>query len=403
MAHPLSLLGWPLILCLALLAVVSSAAVFRYWNRFPGSTLVRNGARLALLVVAQVSTVLLVLALVNDQLLYYTSWPGVGGADATGAIVQAYGQGAPARPSRGSARPRLHVSPLRLVDPPRGHGSLGQLQVLGVANWSSRQQWSTRGKVLSVSIHGDQSGLGQQAYVYLPPQYFQRGWAHHRFPAVEVLTGYPGSAQAQLTVFNLPGIALKQVRQHHSTPMIYVMLEPAVVPPRDTECTDIPQGPQVETFLADEAPSALQAAFRVEPSDWGVMGYSTGGYCATKIVMSHLAEFRAGASLSGYYHTLHDVTTGNLWGGSRELQHFNDPEWLLKHNPAPPVSLLITTSQQETRSDGYPDAMRFLHEVKAPMKVTAVIERHGGHDDATWIRELPTVVRWLSGHLATRA
>ena len=46
-------------------------------------------------------------------------------------------------------------------------------------------------------------------------------------------------------------------------PMILVMMRPTVAPPRDTECVDVPGGPQTETFFAKDLPDAVSAHYRV--------------------------------------------------------------------------------------------------------------------------------------------
>ncbi|CAM5397307.1 esterase [Streptomyces badius] len=45
-------------------------------------------------------------------------------------------------------------------------------------------------------------------------------------------------------------------------PMILVMLRPTVAPPRDTECVDVPGGPQTETFFAEDLPEAVTGTYR---------------------------------------------------------------------------------------------------------------------------------------------
>jgi hypothetical protein len=378
----MALLGTPLIVVLLLVAVLIPVATVLLWSRLGlgRSALLRNGGRIGMLLAGQAATVLLVAVLANDYGQFYTSWGDiVGTAGAPGTVVEHAGtaawRGLPA-------------------------GTAGRLRILGTTDWSTPAQRSTRGSVESVVIDGFGSGLSVPGYVYLPPEYFQARWAHRRFPAVEALSGYPGSASALMRRLDYPQLALDGVRHHLSAPMVYVMLSSTVAPPRDTECTDVPHGPQAQTFLAQEVPSAVQATLRVRRDDWGVVGDSTGGYCAAKIAMTHYGVFRGGVSLSGYYYARQDVTTGSLWGGSNTLRHLNDPEWMLAHRAAPPASLFLTISKQETRKDGYPDTMRFLHEARPPMHVTALIERSGGHNFGTWDRELPTALHWLSARLA---
>jgi Putative esterase len=396
----MALLGTPLIVVLALAAVLVPVATVLVWSRLGGPALLRNVMRVGMLLVGQVVTVLLVAVLANDYGQFYTSWGDIVGTAGGPAAVRNFGVGAAAAP-RSGGRPTVleHASTATWHGLPSG--TSGRMRVLGTTDWSTRAQRSTRGAVESIVIDGLGSGLSVPGYVYLPPQYFQPRWSHHRFPAVEALSGYPGSAPALMKRVDYPQLALDAVRRHLSAPMVYVMLSSTVAPPRDTECTDVPHGPQAQTFLAQEVPSAVQAALRVRRDDWGVMGDSTGGYCAAKIAMTHYAVFRGGVSLSGYYFAREDVTTGSLWGGSKALRHLNDPEWMLAHRAAPPASLFVTISKQETRSDGYPDTMRFLHEVRPPMHVTALIEPTGGHNFRTWDRELPTALHWLSARLAT--
>jgi enterochelin esterase-like enzyme len=396
----MALLGTPLVVVLACVAVLTPVATVLMWSRVRGPRGVRVASRVGMLVAGQLASVLLVAALANDYGEFYSSWGDLMGHPGGTAALSTFSS-APAAGATGR-RAALSLEPHGSAGTDLRTGRTGRLQVLGVTGWSNRSQRTTRGLVESVVIGGLGSGLTAPAYVYLPPQYFQAAWAHRRFPTVEVLTGYPGSAESLVGRVDYPRLALSAVRGHRSGPMIYVMLSSTVVPPRDTECTDIPNGPQVETFLGKELPSAMQAAFRVRSGDWGIMGDSTGGYCAAKILMTDDTVFRAGVSLSGYYYARQDVTTGNLWGGSKALRIQNDPEWMLRRYPAPPVSLFVTISKQETSGAGYPDTKRFLSEVKPPMQVTALVLSHGGHNFGTWDRELPKALHWLSGRLTQR-
>lgn len=389
----MTLLGVPLLVTLAVVALLLPIATWLLWSRVRGPRPVRAGSRLGMLFAGQLATVLLVAALANDYGDFYTSWSDLFGdsGSTAGATILSAGGPAPVRASRGAGVTRMPPGTR-----PRDTRA-GELRVLGDTSFSTSAQWATRGRVESVMLTGRASGLSSQGFVYLPPQYFQPAFAHRRFPAVEVLTGYPGSAQGEVDHQNFPGHTLQQLQEHHIGPMVSIYLRSAVVATRDTECTDVPGGPQAQTYLSQDVPNVVQATLRVRPHDWGIMGYSTGGYCATKILMAHPDVFRTGVSQSGYYHTLEDPTTGNLWGGSTVLRQLNDPEWVVKHETPPPVSLMVTIGRQE---EGYADTMRFLHLIRPPMQVTAVVLPHGGHNFVTWGAELPRAFGWLWQHLA---
>jgi hypothetical protein len=182
-------------------------------------------------------------------------------------------------------------------------------------------------------------------------------------------------------------------------PMVLVLLRPSVTYPRDTECTDVPNGPHAFSYFAHDVPSTVSASFGLEPSSYGAIGDSTGAMCAVKLAVADPQQFTAAVSLSGYFHAVRDVTTGDLYGGSPEIRHLNDIVWRLRNLPLPAVSLMIATSLTERGADGYRSAQQLLGLVHAPMSADEIVLNRGGHNFETWTREIPSALRWLGGHL----
>jgi S-formylglutathione hydrolase FrmB len=187
-------------------------------------------------------------------------------------------------------------------------------------------------------------------------------------------------------------------------PMILVMLRPTVAPPRDTECVDVPGGPQTESFFARDLPDALRTHYRVaeKPGGFGIIGNSTGGYCALKIAMHHPGVYAAGAGLSAYYKAPIDATTGDLFQGDKGLRNRADLWWCLKHRPAPDTSLLVTSSR--SGESNYQATMRFIERVRATgrTRISSIILESGGHNFNTWRREIPATLEWIGGRLNGR-
>jgi S-formylglutathione hydrolase FrmB len=263
----------------------------------------------------------------------------------------------------------------------------------------SHQLRRGHGKLEAVTIRGAASGIAANAYVYLPPQYFQPASHNRRFPVAVVLAGYPGDAHNLVSLLDLPRMAANRIVRGRMQPMIFVMMASAVEPPRDTECTDIPGGPQVETYFAQDVPDAIKAAYRTEPQarGWSMMGYSTGGYCALKIAMGHSDRFRTAAALSPYYHALQDFTTGELYGHDKAFRNENDLLWRLQNNPPPPVNMLVTTTKLGDHD--FPDTMKFIKMVRAPAHIAYIELPVGGHAYPTWQQELPATLDWLGAHV----
>jgi len=367
---------------LGLLTVGLPVAAVVLWRRIPGPRPVVLSARLAAVVAAQLAAVLLVGVALNDYAYFYGSW-----GELWSSMTQTVDNRYPVSPvvygHRRTGTPAAGVTPVPSQVP----------RSIPAARWPKV------GRLESVHIQGDVSQLGTSAYVYLPPQYFQPRYRNTTFPAVEVFSGYPSTDTMLVQRLALQRKMATAIARHRARPMVLVMMRPTITLPRDTECTDVPGGPQVETFYAQDVPRAVAATYRVSSTGWGAMGASTGGYCATKLTMDYPVVFRAGVSMSGYYQALRDYTTGDLWGGSRQLRNLNSPEWRLRHQPAPPVSLLVTSSKDEAGPYGIRDTRRFLSLVRPPMQVSSIIAAGGGHTFSTWAPEVPQALHWLSDHL----
>ncbi|MET7289108.1 alpha/beta hydrolase-fold protein [Streptomyces sp. NPDC005573] len=292
-----------------------------------------------------------------------------------------------------------------VVDHAEG-GRGGPVEVLSssVVQGVNGSRPQTAGQVQQVDIVGRRTRIATPAYVYLPPEYFQPQYRTRTFPAAVVLTGYPGTAQSLVTKLHYPRTAQTLARSGRTQPMILVMLRPTVAPPRDTECVDIPHGPQTETFFAKDLPEAVLAHYRVgrRPGSWGIVGDSTGGYCALKLAMRHPDVYAAGAGLSPYYRAPLDPTTGDLFHGDVNLRNRADLWWLLRHEPAPDTSLLVTSSR--VGEHNYKDTLAFVRQVQAThrTRISSIILDSGGHNFNTWRREIPATLQWLGGRLVDR-
>jgi hypothetical protein len=380
----MSLLGWPLLAVLAVLAIGLPVATALLWARIRRPAWARTVARVGLLLGCQVAAVLLVAAGINDYGYFYGSWA---------EVVEAVPQNVGITPAHTGTASRVAA---RTGTNP---ASAGRITTTSDPTFSAPSQWAHKGRLEAVTLTGATSRLSSHGFIYFPPQYFQRAYARDRFPGVEVLTGYPGDAGNLAFQLRYENVLRSDMAQHRARPMVLVMLRSSVTYPRDAECTDIPAGPQALTYFAQDVPSQVSLRYRVHAVGWGAIGTSTGGYCAAKIAMTHPSVFFAAASLSGYYNALHDNTTGNLWGHSVVVRHLNNLQWRLRHLPAPPVSLLVTTGSDEYGPEGKTDTARFVHLAKPPLTVDEIVLPHGGHNFTSWKAELPACISWLSARL----
>ncbi|CNE28826.1 Conserved hypothetical protein (esterase?) [Mycobacterium tuberculosis] len=365
----MSLTGRPLMCLLIVAVVVVLVATVGGWERLAGPGARMLAARLGALVLCQVLVTLSVLVVVNRHFGFYGSWGELAGAAGVGGhVVQKQGRGG------GDVKAEL----------------IRRKPEVSIGGTAERD-----GKVETVDIRGLRSGLHARAYVYLPPQYFQAG-STRRFPVAVVFSGYPGAQRNLVTQVKVPQTARDEAKAGRIQPIVYVMLRPSMVKGRDTECMDVPGGPQTATFFTQDVPEAIRSIYRVSDDrrGWGVFGLSTGGYCSLKLAMRHSDVFSSAASLSGYYAAIKDITTGDLYGGSQVVRNENDLFWRLRHRPQPPISVLVTTSRVGEQNKD--ETQRFLSLVRPPMRASSLVLDSGGHNFQTWRRVLPQVLRWMS-------
>ncbi|MDJ0343979.1 alpha/beta hydrolase-fold protein [Streptomyces sp. H10-C2] len=358
-----------------LLAVIAAVVLFAVtvwlWPRLAKRSIPAVLGRIGMLLFTQFSMIAALGLAANYSFGFYASWADLFGQESQPGVVVNHAGGA--------------ANQLQVIDNLYVNVPGGSVPRVG-------------GQIQKVEFQGGASKIATPAYVYLPPEYFQD--AKRAFPASVILTGYPGTAEALFKKMKYPSIANQQVKDHKAKPTILIMMRPTVAPPRDTECMDIPGGPQTETFFTKDLRAAMSSRYRIggNARNWGIMGDSTGGYCALKFAMRHPDAYSTAVGLSPYYKAPHDPTTGDLFGGDKTLERQNNLSWRFKNLPHPSVNLLVTSSKQG--EPNYQETLKFIDAAKAPTKMSSIILDSGGHNFNTWAREIPPALEWLSGRLS---
>ncbi|GAA0684684.1 alpha/beta hydrolase-fold protein [Kitasatospora atroaurantiaca] len=363
----------------ALVSVLLIVGTVWLWPRLANRSWVAVCGRLGTILGTQLAVMVTLGLLANNYFAFYSSWADLLGTNNDGPVtIQNQMLG-------GGKHPGVQQISNENV---RGTNTVGR-------------EPAVVGKLERIRIPGASTGLATEGYVYLPPQYFQPDYQNKKFPAVIAITGFPGDAKNLITKLNYPSSELQLIKEGKSKPTVLVMMRPSPAMPRDTECEDIPGGPQSETYFAKDVPQAIRGSYRIADGagSWGVIGNSTGGYCALKLAMKHPDVFSAAVSLSGYYRAAEDPTTGDLFGGSQQRRDAADLDWRLANLPKPQVSLLVGGSK-EGDGDYYSATRKFIDGAKGgATKVSSITLETGGHNFNTWSRMLPASLGWLGEHL----
>jgi enterochelin esterase-like enzyme len=349
------------------LVLALSLATTLLWGPLGTTGIARWPLRGALLLAGQLSAVMLAGFILNRIYDFYVSWPELFGQHVRFSAAQ---------PDVGSLDAQLAPELGRAYR--TGHGILVPLPIAGYA-----------------------SGVrGLPAEVYLPPQYGDPSYASRTFPVVELLAGFPGSPATWTNVLHVTSTLDKEIAAGRSAPFIAVMPTMNIGKPRDAECVNVVNGPQIDTFLTDDVRTAVQHAFRAsaESQQWALMGYSTGGYCAANLAMRHPDKFPVAVSIAGYNAAVHDATTGDLFGHSQLIRDLNSPLWREQHMPAPVLDLLLIATKQDLIAN-YENQI-LAQAARSPLRIWTLTLPKGGHNAATFVAELPAAFVWLSHYVA---
>lgn len=259
---------------------------------------------------------------------------------------------------------------------------------------------SGHGHMESVLLPGRASGISRRGFVYLPPQYFEAKYAHVRFPVVELLHGSPGNPGNWVVQFNLAGIMDELIAKNLVGPMIVVM--PAMnAGTRSQECVDAP-GARDDTYISQDVPQDIRAHFRATtiPAEWGIGGYSSGGYCAANLALRHPADFGAAGIMDGYFRPTDGPAAAALhFNASAEAQ--NDPLTAAAHlargtGPLPALWVSSATGHSKYARG----AQAFVAALRGVEAVTFVRQPGAGHNFYAWRAVVPHLLSWMWTQLA---
>jgi enterochelin esterase-like enzyme len=267
------------------------------------------------------------------------------------------------------------------------------------------------GETVRLSITGRRSHITRTVYVFLPPQYFQASFRNHRFPAVELISGYPGEPQDWINVVGVVHAYETLLRDRGVQPVALVMPDPNGGPHISLQCLNIARGPQDATYLARDLPNYLSQTLRLQPSGraWGIAGYSEGGYCAANLALRYPDRYGYAGVLSGYF-TPGNVRLGHPAGmvdpfrGNSALRRENSP---LDRLSTLPLAVRIPKFWLGAGSYDHRDvdaAQAFQRQVLTRQpNVVLDIEQGGSHTMTTWRALVPPLLEWMTPKLAQAA
>ena len=292
---------------------------------------------------------------------------------------------------------------------PRGVPTQQLTAILGKVTGSKTA--AQLGETVRLSVTGSRSHIVRAVYVFLPPQYFQAAFRTRRFPAIELINGYPGQPQDWINVVGIVQAYETLLRDHRVQPVALVMPDPNGSRHVSLQCLNVVGGPQDATYLARDVPDYLSQTLRLQPSGpaWGIAGYSEGGYCAANLALLYPRQYGYAGVLSGYFVPSDDrlgnpLRLVNPFRGSAELRRMNSP---LDRVTALSLAVKIPQFWLGAGSSNHRDvsAAQSFQQVVLTRQPDVVldIEPGGTHTMATWRALVPPLLEWMTPNLEQAA
>lgn len=276
------------------------------------------------------------------------------------------------------------------------HGGTGNLGVIAAARTSAVGSGSLSG----IDLPGRLSGYNRNGLVYLPPQYNEAQYARVRFPVVELFHGTPGTPLTWNTLLHLTQVANSLLARHLIGPMVFVMPS---INGSGNNYQDCVNGPDTndDTYLTKDVRADVFARYRVshDPYEWGVSGYSSGGYCAANLALRHRGSFGAAAVIEGYFRAA-DGPAGGALHHSQPLEIANSPLYTAERltlNSGPLPAFWVSAGTND--KPDYPPAGMFVSALDRFEQVPFV-KLNAGDTANAWSTALPAALSWLWQQLA---
>jgi enterochelin esterase-like enzyme len=267
---------------------------------------------------------------------------------------------------------------------------------------------ATAGLTVRLSVPGRLSHITRTVYVYLPPQYFQKAYHNYRFPAIELIHGFPGTPLDWITVVGVTTTLQDLVSNNLAKPVVLVMPDANGGRAISLQCLNQVLGPQDATYLAEDLPAYIARSLRVQRPGlaWGIAGYSEGGFCAANLGLKYGKDFGFSGVLSGYFAPL-DNQTGHPpkptdpFDGNARLRRANTPDDLVDSLPGGTRIAQFwlgagTADHADLRAAAF---FQQLLQIRQPEVVLKTVPG-GGHTMITWRALIPPMLEWMTPKLA---
>ena len=261
-------------------------------------------------------------------------------------------------------------------------------------------QKSINGQVIIKEIvHGKNSGISNVVYLVLPKSAvtsIENGTAidMNKTKVVEFFVGYPSQPENWLRSLDLTKALAISEKANPGFSIIGVIPTVNVAGVQDLECMNFPKpGVQTETWLTTDVRTFVNNRLGILPTRWGVIGVSTGGWCAAMLSIKHEDLFYGAVSIAGYYRPALSKNTDPRVKAQLEVK-YDFPT--LESAMTGKMDMLLIASVGDIYS--FAETKKFRALSHSNINYQYIELPSGGHNARVWISQLGPSLAWLKQH-----
>ena len=218
----------------------------------------------------------------------------------------------------------------------------------------------------------------------------------HRYRVVEFLSGFPSQPLMWVKALSIDKVLATYNQSHVGHEVIGVIPQVNIAGHYDLECMNLPgKRPAAEIWLSSDLHSYLSTRLGMHDTKWGVMGVSTGAWCAAMLSIRHPELYAASASIAGYYIPALPATDSIALQNEMNARYDLAKSEVLLKKVQP---LYITASDGDSYS--IYETRKFLAKHHPHLAITYKEFKSGGHHSEVWVPQVPLALAWLQRNIS---
>ena len=304
-------------------------------------------------------------------------------------------------------------------------GLIDQATVTALQHQGGTPDWRT---IVKVHIPSDASGFAHRdELVILPPAWYA-STPPPRLPVVMMIGGEFGQPSDWLYAGNAQHTIADFTADHRGNAPVLVFPDYSGAFSNDTECVNGTRGNAADHLTKDVVPYLIDNfGVSTDATNWGVVGWSSGGTCALTLAVTHPELFSAFVDIDGQFGPnagTKQQTIARLFDGDEAAWAAFDPRTAMaKHGRYTDMSAWFSVSDntptvhrlpadtEPTAPAEHPDsqasenhaaiATDLCEEASAHGIECAVVANPGNHDFSSAASGFAAALPWLAGRLHT--